>query len=244
MLGAAVQYDASGDVTQDNQNKYLYDGDGRLCAVDNLITGAMIGYVYGADGTRVSTGTISTWGSCDPSANGYQALKDSITGPSGGQLTETAVNANGEVTWAHTNVWAGGMLLGTYDSNGLHFYLNNWNGSRRVQTDYEGNVEQTCMNLPYGNGEICTPTPAEYLYAGLQRDEESGLDHADLRQYSSVFGQWTTPDPYGGSYHWSNPQSLNRYAYVGGNPLAMVDPSGPPATAFTAMVGTRAISFT
>jgi len=24
----------------------------------------------------------------------------------------------------------------------------------------------------------------------------------------------------------SNPQSLNRYAYVGGNPLAMGDPSG------------------
>lgn len=124
MLGAALQYDPSGDgdVTADNQNQYLYDGDGRLCAVRSLLSGAMTGYIYGADGTRVSTGTISTWGSCDPTTNGYKATKDSILGPSGGQLTETSVDANGNVTWAHTNVWVGG-LLSTYDPNGLHFYL-------------------------------------------------------------------------------------------------------------------------
>jgi RHS repeat-associated protein len=226
MLGAPVQYDASGDVTEDNQNQYLYNGDGRLCAVKSLYTGAMTGYVYGADGTRVSTGTITTWGSCDPSVNGYQATKDEIDGPSGGQLTETGVDANGNVTWAHTNVWVGGYLLATYDTNGIHFDLNDWNGSRRVQTDYEGNTEQTCASLPYGNGEICTPTPSEFLYATLQRDAESGLDHAMYRQYSPVFGQWTVPDPYNGSYSWANPQSLNRYAYVGGNPFAMTDPSG------------------
>ena len=222
----SVQYDSAGGVTQDNQNQYLYDGDGRVCAVKNLMFGTMNGYIYGADGTRVSTGTITTWGSCDPTANGYQATKDSILGPAGGQLTETGVDANGNVAWAHTNVWAGGQLLGTYDPNGLHFYLNDWNGSRRVQTDYEGVVEQTCGNLPYGDGATCGANPAEELYAGLELDSESGLDHAMFRQYASVFGRWTTPDPYGGSYDWTNPQSLNRYAYVNGMPFGATDPSG------------------
>ena len=60
-------------------------------------TGAITGYIYGADGTRVSPGTISTWGSCDPATNGYVARKDSILGPSGGQLTETGVDASGNV---------------------------------------------------------------------------------------------------------------------------------------------------
>ncbi len=226
MLGAAVQYDAAGDVTEDNQNQYLYNGDGQPCAVKNMVTGAMVGYIYGADGTRVSTGTITSWGSCDPGVNGYQAMKDSIAGPNGKQLTETGVDANGNVAWAHTNVWVGGQLLATYDANGIHFYFADSNGSRRVQTDYEGNTEQTCANLPYGNGETCSPSPDEDLYAGLERDSESGLDHAMYRQYSSTFGLWTTPDPYSGSYDWYNPQSLNRYAYVGGKPLAMVDPSG------------------
>jgi RHS repeat-associated protein len=224
-LGSA-QYDTAGGVTVDNQNQYLYDGDGRVCAVRNLMFGTMTGYIYGADGARVSTGSISAWGSCDPTTNGYRAMKDSILGPSGGQLTEMGMDTNGNMAWSHTNVWAGGQLLATYDPNGLHFYLTDWVGSRRVQTDYEGVVEQTCANLPYGNGVTCGPDPANELFAGLGRDSESGLDHAMYRQYSSTYGRWTTPDPYGGSYDWTNPQSLNRYAYVNGSPLAAVDPSG------------------
>ena len=219
-------------MTQDNQNQYLYNGDGQLCAVKSLMFGTMTGYIYGADGTRVSTGTISTWGSCDPVANGYVAIKDSIAGPTGGQLTEAGVDSNGNVVWAHTNVWVGGQLLATYDPNGIHFYLTDWIGSRRVQTDYEGVVEKTCTNLPYGDGTTCDPSPTEDLYAGLQHDSESGLDHADFRQYSSTFGRWTTPDPYGGSYNWNNPQSLNRYGYVGGSPFGAVDPSGLDASSW------------
>jgi RHS repeat-associated protein len=224
----SVQYNPAGGggVTLDNQNQYLYDGDGRICAVRNLMSGTMTGYVFDADGTRVSTGTIATWGSCDPSINGYQAVKDSILGPMGGQLTETGIDAYGKVVWAHTNVWAGGKLLATYDPNGIHFYITDWAGSRRVQTDYQGVVEQTCGNLPYGDGVTCGPNPAEDLYAGLDRDSESGLDHAMYRQYSSTFGRWTTPDPYGGSYDFSNPQSFNRYAYVNGSPLGATDRSG------------------
>ncbi len=221
-----VQYDSAGDVTQDNQNQYLYNGDGQLCAVKSLMFGTMVGYIYGADGTRLSTGTISSWGSCDPSVNGYTATKDSIAGPSGGQLTEAGVDANGNVVWAHTNVWVGGQLLATYDPSGIHFYLSDWTGSRRVQTDYEGVVEQTCTSLPYGDGETCSATPDEELYAGLERDSAAGLDNAMYRSYASAFGRWTTPDPYGGSYNWSDPQSLNRYAYVGGSPFGGVDPSG------------------
>lgn len=226
MLGAAVQYDASGDVTQDNQNLYLYNGDGQVCAVKNTYTGTMTGYVYGADGTRVSIGTISTWGSCDPNVNGYQAMKDSIAGPTGGQMTETGVDANGNVVWEHTNVWVGGNLMATYDANGVHFLLNDWNGSRRVQTDYQGVVEQTCTSLPYGNGTTCSADPSEYLFAGLQQEDNPGLESAAYRQYASYMGRWNSPDPYGGSYNWADPQSLNRYAYVVGNPLAMSDPSG------------------
>ena len=117
-------------------------------------------------------------------------------------------------------------MIAIYDPNGLHFYLNDWTGSRRVQTDYEGVVEQTCTNQPYGNGQTCSATPSEELYAGLERDSAAGLDNAVYRSYASAFGRWLTPDPYDGSYDASNPQSLNRYAYVGNNPLTMTDPSG------------------
>ncbi len=47
-----------------------------------------------------------------------------------------------------------------------------------------------------------------------------------FRQYSSVFGRWTSPDPYGGSVNLFDTQTLNRYAYVMGSPLTMNDRSG------------------
>jgi hypothetical protein len=35
-----------------------------------------------------------------------------------------------------------------------------------------------------------------------------------------------SPDPYSGSYDFTNPQSFNRYSYVLNNPLSMTDPLG------------------
>lgn len=42
----------------------------------------------------------------------------------------------------------------------------------------------------------------------------------------SVQGRWTSPDPYAGSMSFSDPQSFNRYTYVGNDPVNFVDPTG------------------
>ena len=206
----------------------VYDGEGRVCAVQSTPlpgVSSMTGYIYDAEGNRVSKGTILSM-SCDPSVNGFQATNDYVRGPGGEQLTETGSDGQGNMVWAHTNVYAGGQLMATYNPDGLHFHLTDWTGTRRVETDYEGVVQQTCASLPYGDGENCNQGPTEQLYAGLERDDESGLDHAMYRQYASAMGRWISPDPYNGSYDLEDPQSLDRYAYVDGNPLANVDPSG------------------
>jgi RHS repeat-associated protein len=58
-------------------------------------------------------------------------------------------------------------------------------------------------------------------------DSETSLDHTWFRQYSSQFARWTSPDPAGlAAVDPSNPQSWNRYAYVGNNPMNSIDPSG------------------
>jgi len=48
-----------------------------------------------------------------------------------------------------------------------------------------------------------------------------------FRQYSSTQGRWMMPDPAGmAAVDPSNPQTWNRYAYVGNDPLSRVDPLG------------------
>jgi hypothetical protein len=44
------------------------------------------------------------------------------------------------------------------------------------------------------------------------------------RSYINRFGRFSSPDPLAGSL--SNPQSLNRYAYVESDPINLADPSG------------------
>jgi RHS repeat-associated protein len=68
------------------------------------------------------------------------------------------------------------------------------------------------------------PERIRQQYAGLERDDVTGLDHSWWRKYENRAGRWTSTDPLAGSI--SDPQSLNRYAYVNNDPVNFVDPSG------------------
>ena len=232
---SGVPYDASGNVLADDAHWYLYDGEGRLCAVASVpmpgIT-AMTGYLYDAAGRRVAKGSIASW-SCDPSTNGFQSTNDYILGQSGEQITEMGMNAAG-MTWQHTNVWANGKLLATYDLDGVHFHLTDPLGTRRAQTDYAGVSEQTCSNLPFGDALACTGSsiyPTEQHFTGKERDAESGNDYFGARYYASSMGRFMSPDwssnpqaiPYADFTH---PQTLNRYQYMQNNPLSGADKDG------------------
>ena len=63
-------------------------------------------------------------------------------------------------------------------------------------------------------------------FTGQDQDTVTGLNDFLYREQSPVQGRWLSPDPYMGSMDLTNPQSLNRYAYVLNNPLRFVDPFG------------------
>ena len=148
----------------------------------------MIGYVYDADGQRLAKGTITTF-SCDVTANGFTATSDYVRDQAGNQLSEFTVSG-GSVTLVHTNVWANGALIATDDQTETHYYLNDWLGTRRVQVNYAGNLEQTCASLPYGDAETCGAPPSGNQYTGKEKDAETagGVSPFGVNQGNDYFG--------------------------------------------------------
>jgi RHS repeat-associated protein len=242
-VAGITQYDPAGEVTYDGSNYYRYDGEGRLCAVDNLATGGVTQYIYDAGGARVAKGSLTSWpASCGaPGTNGFTLTSQYLLDLSGEQVTEL----NGAGTWQHSNAFEGGRLTATYDQNGLHFAIADPLGTKRVQaviTALNGAAQwdEYCYSLPFGNNIGNTRQTncqgpgvdaTEHHFTGKERDTESGNDYFEARYYSSSMGRFMSPDwsakeepvPYA---VLTDPQSLNLYSYVGNNPLAKADADG------------------
>jgi len=98
-------------------------------------------------------------------------------------------------------------------------------GSVGTTTDADGNWTSSEIYDPWGQRWGYTGTLYAERFADLhKRDAESGLDPTPNRMFTSSYGRWLSPDPLAGDI--TNPQSLNRYAYVGNNPLSFIDPMG------------------
>ncbi len=111
--------------------------------------------------------------------------------------------------------WNGNLWYPYYDRAG-------W---VRILTNATGTVCYDAHFYPFGGELTFTNTCGQsYKFAGMRRDATTGLDHTRFRQYSSNLGRWYSPDPLGGEV--TNPQPLNRYAYVLNNPTTFVDPLG------------------
>lgn len=205
---SGYNYDAAGNMENDSSHGYTYDAEGNITAVD---AGNTATYAYNALNQRVRTVVGTT-------------------------ITEFLFNSAGQ----RVSIWNGsnhsqiqgqyywGMKPVAYYAGGAtHFQHQDWLGSERLRTTYNGGVEGTFTSLPFGDGQTTSGTDGDpYHYAMLDHDTESDTDHAQFRQYNNTQGHWLSPDPYSGSYDVSNPQSFNRYAYASNNPLVNTDPSG------------------
>lgn len=211
-------YDGAGNLLNDGLSSYAYDAEGRIVSLNGQPT-----YLYDADGQRVakySGGTITA---------------SYLLGLGGEQVTEL----NNSGAWVHSNAWAGGKLLATYEGaagphpNTWHFRLTDWLGTNRMQTTSTGNNEEVCYSYPFGDGLYCpgSADATEHHFTDKESDIESGLDYFFARYYSSNLARFMTPDwaerptavPYAA---FGNPQTLDLYDYVQNNPNAKIDPDG------------------
>jgi RHS repeat-associated protein len=80
-------------------------------------------------------------------------------------------------------------------------------------------------------------------FTGYQKDIETNLDFAEARMYENRYGRFTAVDPLITSGRSANPQTFNRYVYVGNSPLRRVDPAGEDWWDVTDKAGTRHIAW-
>jgi RHS repeat-associated protein len=204
-------YDQAGNVMNDPSNTYTYDAEGNVTQVVNAL--GTSNYVYDAFNHRVHAQTPS-------------ATVDYIYDYAGRRIS----------TWtsptfaSEARIYWDGQQLGfrAYDGT-TYFDHQDVLGTERLRTNYSGGVGATYSSLPWGDGytAVVNDTWADQdneHFAGLEHDADS--EHAQFRNYASGQGRWLAPDPYLGSYDFTNPQSFNRYAYALNNPLSLLDPSG------------------
>jgi RHS repeat-associated protein len=162
-------------------------------------------YLYDALGHRVQTVVGS-------------ANTEFVFNPAGQRVSTwngaTGAQIQGQYYW-------GAKPVAFYKGGQTYFQHQDWEGTERLRTTYNGGVEGSFTSLPFGDGLTTTSGSDNdaYHYGMLDHDSESDTEHAQFRQYNSAQGHWLSPDPYSGSYDFSNPQSFNRYVYALNNPL-------------------------
>jgi len=119
-------------------------------------------------------------------------------------------------------IYSGSTLLAKFAS-GVSTYYQADLLSNRLVTDSSGNVVEQLGTYPFGESWY-NSTNDKLLFTTYARDSESTNDYALARSYVNRLARFSSPDLLAGDP--TNPQSLDRYAYVRNDPENILDPTG------------------
>lgn len=213
-----LSYDGAGNLLHDGSHAYTFNGDNMIRTVDSQSA-----YVYNGEGRRVrkllGENVRFVYGI------GGELIAE-FDGVSGALRKEYIYGASGLAATIEPN------------SNGTRYSTPDHLGSPRVLTNSSAGVVSRHDYMPFGE-ELGSGVGGRTVGMGFsvldgvrqkftsyERDSESGLDFAEARFYSSNQGRFTSVDPLMASAVTANPQTFNRYSYVGNSPLTQIDPTG------------------
>jgi RHS repeat-associated protein len=146
--------------------------------------------------------------------------------PSNAAMLALIVVTNAMAGWPNASVAASVKAVGQEKS---YYYHANHIGSVTVVTGEKGQVAASRQYKPYGdpydwNGAKAGPRELLQTFQGHQFDDASGLYYFNARFYDPEIGRFLSADTQ--VTNRSDPTTLNRYAFAGGNPVQFVDPTG------------------
>ena len=119
-----------------------------------------------------------------------------------------------------------GVRLAAQETSDYLLYHYNHVGSTLAVTDQEGTIRQEYDYSPYGRLLQGSFGTVDFLYNGQYgvASDGNGLYYMRARYYNTDILRFMNQDILVGSI--GDSQSLNRYAYVEGNPVSFLDPFG------------------
>jgi RHS repeat-associated protein len=232
-----MRYDKAGNLVWDNFSPSVSQRGAMTYDAENRMVTAASGtqrYRYDANGRRVKRLVGQT---------GTNGEVWQVYSPEGELLAEYPKQGAATVPTKEYG-YRGGQMLVVFDStltgdDQLKWMVTDHLGSTRMIVNKSGSLagirrrdylpfgEELAASVGHraasGSGYQVDDKP-RMKFTGHERDGETGLDFMQARYCSAVQGRFTSPDSFGGI--GGDPQTLNLYAYVQGNPLRYADPTG------------------
>lgn len=224
ITATAYLYDAANRLIQVGSSVYGYDANG------SLLTDGSYQYTYDAARrlTGMGNGTLTTTYTYDGFDNRVAVVTGGVTTTFvldilGGLTEVIATHTGGQTTHL---VQVGGQLLAQRTGGGAwqHVLPDHLHSVRQVVDSATDSLLVVRDYTPFGEDlNTAGNTVSPFGYTG-EWEESSGLVYLRARYYAPSVGRFTSRDAWRGLS--GEPQSLNRWSYVGANPVNYTDPSG------------------
>ena len=233
-------YDAAGNITDAPGSCFNYDTNNRLTAFQNDsvgydLDGNMLHYYVGGELKELEYDSANRLISAMGQEYTYNAEDTRIRNICGDEDTTYTYNTNCRLSQLLVKTTNGVVtkyvyglgLIGEEKCEEFKTYHFDYRGSTIAVTDASGNVTDTFKYDTYGKLTERTGT-SDIIFCYNGRDgvvtEKNGLIYMRARYYSPDAKRFVNADIIRGAI--SDSTSLNRYAYVNGNPVSFVDPFG------------------
>ncbi len=218
-------YNASNELTSKPDTAYSYDNNGNL--LSESVASGTTGYVWDAENRLMSVTLPGSGGTVnfqyDPF--GRRIYKSSASATTiyvydGSNILEE-VSAAGSLVARYTQSLGIDEPLGMLRGSTMSYYQADGLGSITSLSDTKGALVSTYQYDSFGNltastGSVTNP----FRYTGREFDAETGHYYHRARYYDPQTGRFIGEDPIGFN------GGINLYAYVGNNPIGLVDPFG------------------
>jgi RHS repeat-associated protein/uncharacterized repeat protein (TIGR01451 family) len=251
--GRTIQAEGGAAIVDRGAGAASFDGLDVIAGQQGIYWNAALRFVVGPQASAAcydQNGNM-TWRLRDGVAYGQTWDYDNrlATVTANGQMTTFVYDGNGilvkKVTGGQTTVYAGphyernvttGQVTKYYLFNGqrlamrvgstLSYIASDHLGSSTLVLDQNGAKIDEVRYYPYGaeRWPLDGAFPTDYRFTGQRIETTLQLYHVGARFYDPYLARWLSADALVPDQ--ANPQSLNRYSWVIGNPLKYIDPTG------------------